>query len=827
MAILWDVKTSKQLHRLAGHTSSVEAVAFSPDGRQVLTGSKDKRVTFWDSGTGKRLLSFSSPSAVYSAAFNPDGQTVMTGSGERAAILWDARTGKQVRSFQGYVRSVNSVILGSDGRKALVGTGDKQLVVWDLATGVLERSFHGPTSRGEAVALSGDGQMVLAGSKDNAVVLLDARTGKHLHCFREHTAFVQATAFSPDGRKVVTGSHDRTVILWDAVSGKKIRMLDARSPVRSVSFAPDGQKVLIGSDKAAILWDSATGEQIYSTAMDRGGSFSLPFIAVGPDGKQMLIGSGGLVWLCDVATGKRLRSFRGQRLRDFEADLVCGAFSRDGRQVVFGSGFDKNAVVCDVATGKTLRVFQHLSGVNTAVFTPDGRKIVTGSDDGAVRLWDIKTGDELCHLITLDEGQEWAVVTPEGLFDGSKAGREKVFFQDFYYPGLLAEIWRGRRPLPGKALPSNSPPLVKILVAADKAAGKGQVHIDVAVSDQGGGIKGPFLKHNRVALSAPRLLPGNGRTRRYRFTVSLVTGDNRIEVRAATSDGARESEPAVVTLPFTGTLPEPELHLLAVGIGRYNRGIAQLPFAASDARAIANVFRKRAQSLYKRVHVTLLLDEEATRAGILRAIAQVSERARPQDTLVVFVSGHGHLVKQRYYLVPQDFKKRSTTEDVQEDDVRAQGLPIDELGDALALVPALKRVLIFDTCHSGAAVKVAEKGNNPFAFRGAIERFHRAQGVYCLAGSAESEKAWECEPLGHGVLTYTLLAGLNAVEKGDLKGTVIPTAAGDHRVNVLDWLQFARRNVSPLYERYASRRQHVELRGEDQPNFPLLSLKEN
>src|SRR5262249_15485736 len=153
-----------------------------------------------------------------------------------------------------------------------------------------------------------------------------------------------------------------------------------KNTVRSVAFSPNGRKILTGADdEVAILWDALTGQQ--------------------------------------------LRTVQGHW-----KEVLAAAFAPDGQQVLTGS-WDKTALLCEVATGLQLAAFGHPKGVLAVGFRPDGQQVLTGSTDGMTRIWDVATGDELCRLISIEGGKDWVVVTPEGLFDGSKGGREKVCFR--------------------------------------------------------------------------------------------------------------------------------------------------------------------------------------------------------------------------------------------------------------------------------------------------------------------------------------------------------------------------------------------------------------
>ncbi len=307
------------------------------------------------------------------------------------------------------------------------------------------------------------------------------------------------------------------------------------------------------------------------------------------------------------------------------------------------------------------------------------------------------------------------------------------------------------------------------------------------------------------------------------FKVSLVQGDNRFEVKAACADESWESEPALITLRYEKPLDKPVLHVVAIGISKYAQDSYKLKYAKDDAKALADLFDKRGKALYRETKVTKLVDEDATREKIREAMNRIPKQAQPQDTLVLFLAGHGAMVGQRYYFVPHDFKIHKDRK--LEEDIRDQGLPADELADFLSAGPALKRLLIIDTCASGGAVdlfKVAAR--NPFAFRGEVERLSRSQGVCILAAASASEEAKEPEALGHGVLTYTLLAAMKAVDGGPRERKWLEPAGKEQMVDVLEWFSYAEGHVRRLTKEYCGQEQNVHM-GMRGSSFPVLPIR--
>ena len=220
--------------------------------------------------------------------------------------------------------------------------------------------------------------------------------------------------------------------------------------------------------------------------------------------------------------------------------------------------------------------------------------------------------------MSLDQGQDWLVVTPDGLFDGSAGGRQKVsyrvgdglnvvpvdrFFQDFWRPGLLAAIWRGERPMPNVEFGTQLPPkLTFVSPDKDGAVETGEIDLGVEAEDQGGGIGPIGIFQNGTRVLATGQHQQDGKRLRRTFHVSLVEGENRFSAKSASADGSWEAEPAEIVLSYRKPAPKPDLYLLAIGVSQRADGSYRLKFPRSDAEAVVDLFRRRAPALYAHVH---------------------------------------------------------------------------------------------------------------------------------------------------------------------------------------------------------------------------------
>jgi WD40 repeat protein/transcriptional regulator with XRE-family HTH domain len=378
-----------------GH-DDLRRVAFSPDGKMAVTCGWDNTARLWDMETGAQVRRFDGhTAAVWSVAFSPDGRYLLTGSGrgDQTARLWDVATGSEVRRFSGHTASVLAVVFSPDGTYALTGGGDATVRLWDVRTGDQLRMYAGHTGPVRTVAFSAGGEMVLTASEDQTARLWDAASGEQLRTYWGHTSAVWAARFSPDGVHIVTAGADDTLRLWVAQTGAEVRQFTGHTGgVMDVAFAPDGKTLLSGGfDATARVWDVQTGAELRRLT---GHDAWIWGVAYSPDGRYALTGAdddSARLWDLQLMDG--LPVFRGH------VGLVQAlAYTPDGAHVLTG-GQDHTVRLWDALTGEPVQTFKgHTDTVGGVAVSPDGRYVLTSSEDKTARLWDAQSGLELSRF---------------------------------------------------------------------------------------------------------------------------------------------------------------------------------------------------------------------------------------------------------------------------------------------------------------------------------------------------------------------------------------------------------------------------------------------
>ena len=260
--ILWDIATGVELQRLKNDNNYIEAAAFAPEGKNILTGSADGTASLWDAITGKELLQMKHGDTVFAVAFSPDGKTLLTGSFDKTAHLWDAATGKELRILQ-HEDYVLGVAFSPDGKTVLTGSRDNTARLWDVVTGnpLLMLKHESPVM---AVVFSVDGKILLTGSFDG-MRLWDASTGKEMPRQYED-GWVKTIDFSPGHKTMLTSTWLENVRVWDVATGTELQRLQHEKDVNAAIFSSDGNSFYTAGDEGIIrAWDTKTGRLLWQT----------------------------------------------------------------------------------------------------------------------------------------------------------------------------------------------------------------------------------------------------------------------------------------------------------------------------------------------------------------------------------------------------------------------------------------------------------------------------------------------------------------------------------------------------------------------------------
>jgi WD40 repeat protein len=413
----------------------INGVAFSPDGRRLVTWGNGVRV--WDAATGAELATLVGLGAVGGAAWSPDGRRVAVGSGDRSVKVFDADSGREFFALRGNAEEVESVAFSPDGSLLASGSRDRSVRLWDATRGQEVLTLHVPSPRGgkqrlDGLALSPDGKRIgyafvtaekpspgilsvrVCGVDSGRIVLTSTGIRKWFH---EAQGLVVPMSFSQDGTHFAVVTGGKKVRTWDLATGRERPALDTSQAVYQVQFSPDGKFVALNLQTALSVLDLKDGREIlYGERPDHGVNQSTPSLAFSPDGSVAAIVSrdeAGISWglrLVSTSDGKVVRTMQEANGKPYYIrDYTNLSFSADGRRLLLAecSGNQDRILVWDVDRGQLLHAHPWRSFSRSVwhirphcAISPDGNRMasIVVTNPLEVVLWDTATGQEVFVL---------------------------------------------------------------------------------------------------------------------------------------------------------------------------------------------------------------------------------------------------------------------------------------------------------------------------------------------------------------------------------------------------------------------------------------------
>ncbi len=369
------------------------------------------------------------------AVFSPDGARIATGSDDGTARVWSVEGSSPTVVLRGHEDWVEAVAFGPDGARVVTGSGDGTARVWSADGSGEPVVLRGHEDRVGSVAFSPDGTRILTGSDDGTARLWSADGSGEPTVLRAHDGPVEVVAFSPDGNWMLTASEDGTAGLWSGDgSGAPVILRGHEGSLTAGGFSPDGTRIVTGSaDGGASVW-SVNGSKEPVILGAGSGLRSILSAAFSPDGSRVVTTAfnqyEARVWEVDDPSEPLLLVHeRGPRGLGLPVDAT---FSRDGSRILTGSAEGTLRVWNADGSGTPVVLNGHEGLVWTTLFSPDGTRFVTTADDGTARVWSTGEPGEPLILRGHDDWVEAAAFSPDGgrIVTASDDGTARVWSAD-------------------------------------------------------------------------------------------------------------------------------------------------------------------------------------------------------------------------------------------------------------------------------------------------------------------------------------------------------------------------------------------------------------
>ncbi len=395
--IVWDKKNGKLLHQLRGHSSKVYCVAVSPDGTRAITGSghlasniSDYSLMVWDIVKGKLIKTLRGHDyTVTCVGFTPDGQRAVSGSMDGTLRVWDIESGKVLKTLKEQSEDGNWLTLSPNSKFAISSGGKGLLKLWDIKNEKILKSlsYSGHSGKHDTVAMTPDGSLVIYQKKKNEILVWEKSSTRRPWSLVTKSSEINFVMVTPDGRHAIidcddkrfnkAGEKNSILEVWNLNSRKLMTTYPLDDPTSHIALGENGQSVIVGSGQIAhslTLLILKENKTVSKPTTPK----TEPTKPVPPD------------------TSTKLKPFYLAGTIDGHSDIVRSiAISPDGTKIVSGSN-DHMVKLWNIATRSMYRTFtRHTENVRSVAFSPNGQQIASSGNDNTIVLWNVKTGQRL------------------------------------------------------------------------------------------------------------------------------------------------------------------------------------------------------------------------------------------------------------------------------------------------------------------------------------------------------------------------------------------------------------------------------------------------
>ena len=841
---LWDADSGKILAELIGHTGTAYLANFSPDGQKIITASSDTTVKVWNAASGKLLVNISGhENPVRSAQFSPDGKSIATASNDWTAKVWDAQSGKIKADLTGHTMGKMFAQFSRDGKNIITPfLGNTSGAVWDATLGTFIEMYRGIFIE-NVNEYSPDGIKVVLIREGNTADILNTNTGDVILKLKGHADKINSAQFSSDGKKIVTSSDDKTVKIWNAISGSIIFDLKGyEGEVSFAKFSADSKKVLTICNSTAKIWDANTGKSLKN-------SLYQPFLEsaeFSSDNKKIItIGRYDSARIWNAVTGNLLfticigGSHDEKRNSYTSYNNNLGGFSFDGKKIITLFYEDNKVKVWDALTG---RLIADLKGQKnnyiSAAISPNSNQLVTTAEDNTCKLWDANSGNLLYTFFPLD-GTNYFGQNPSGYYQTTAAAAKLLHYVTEDLKVITFEQLDVKYNRPDKVLQAIGSTDTALIKSYRKAYEKRikKLGIDTTAFRSGYSVpEADFTNRDKIEfeqkdgklkldiksydstykldrlnvwINETPIFGQRGISLRNNsinnfdssLSINLSQGENRIEASITNVNGTESYRMPLLVNYTPATKQTEKTYFIGIGIDQFVDSKYNLKYSTKDIRDLS----KKLKEKYSNLIIDTLFNEHVTISNV-KLLKQKLLQTSVNDKVIISYSGHGMLSK--------DFDYYLSTYAVNFDKPEENGLPYDELESLLDSIPARKKLLLIDACHSGevdkddlialeATDKKLIKGLKPVAYKtgghlGLKNSFELMQSLFVNVGkstgatiiSAAAGTQFALEGVNNllnGVFTYSILEAMNKYPS--MKISELKKIVGERVVEITKGLQ--------------------------------------